>query len=253
MIDMDHARKYWQYEYDVTARYMIPLLEHWGVRVIGARILDIGCGEGGGLSSMHDHGARCHGFDIDEYRIEMFHALQGERAMEVTTGSIYSDHPPFSGKTFDLVVLHDVFEHLERKDDALHAIREYLADGGKVLITFPPYFSAYGAHQQRLHTSFARIPFFHLLPFSISYLLPRLKGEPAGMMHEVQKLARLKMGMRKFEQLVRSASFSIEGKRAYLISPNHIRFGLRPISAGPIANIPLVNEIFCSGAAYLLS
>ncbi len=253
MIDLSHARKYWQYEYDVSARYMIPLLEHWGVRISGARVLDIGCGEGGGLSSFHDHGAVCCGFDIDEYRIEVFRALQGGRAMEATSGSIYAEHPPFFGRTFDLVILHDVFEHLERKEDALRTIRRFLATGGKVLITFPPYYSAYGAHQQRLRARFARIPFFHLLPFSLSHVLPGLKHEPAAMVHEVQKLARLKMGLRKFEQTVRSASFSIEAKRAYLISPNHIRFGLRPVSAGPIAGIPLVNEILCSGVAYLLS
>jgi hypothetical protein len=66
----DHDRKYWQYEYDVADRFIVPLLDSWGVRPAGAAVLDVGCGEGGGLCALHDRGGSCAGFDIDESRVQ---------------------------------------------------------------------------------------------------------------------------------------------------------------------------------------
>jgi hypothetical protein len=120
-------------------------------------------------------------------------------------------------------------------------------------VTFPPYYSAFGAHQQHLRTLFARMPFFHLVPFGLSVVLPRLKNEHPHIVEEVKKLGRLKMGMASFENIVTEGDLRVVHRQAYLISPNHIRFGLRPVSAGPLSRIPLIREIMCSGVVYLLS
>jgi hypothetical protein len=127
-----------------------------------------------------------------------------------------------------------------------------MAPGAGLMITFPPYYSAYGAHQQHLRANFARLPFFHLLPFALSGVLPRLAGEYPHVVEEVQKLGRLKMGMGKFERLAATAGFAVAGKQAYLISPNHIRFGLTPVPAGPLSSVPLLGELLCTGVVYLL-
>jgi SAM-dependent methyltransferase len=248
----EHTRGYWQYEYDVSAGSMIPLLRGWGRTLEGASVLDVGCAEGGGLCALHDSGAACVGFDIDAPRVEAAIALRGDRAIDFTTGDIYRDPLPYAGRTFDLVTLHDVFEHLDHKLAMLGRLAAYLRPGGAILITFPPYYSAYGAHQQHLRASYAHIPFFHLLPLSLSFLLPRMKNELPHIVEEVGKLGRLKMGMRKFERLADDAHLRIAHKQAYLISPNHIRFGLTPIPAGPIAGFPIIGELVSSGVVYLL-
>ena len=80
-----------------------------------------------------------------------------------------------------------------------------------------------------------------------------MKGEDSLIIEEVQKLVRNKMGMRKFEALVGESEVTIVGKQAYLISPNHIRFGFKPIPAGPVAEIPVLGELMCTGVVYLLS
>lgn len=80
-----------------------------------------------------------------------------------------------------------------------------------------------------------------------------MAAEDPSIVQEVRKLGRLRMGMRAFEQIARSSGMKVERKQAYLISPNHIRFGLRPIAAGPVAGIPLVGEVLCTGVVYLLS
>lgn len=248
----EHSRRYWQYEYDVVSRYMLPLMKRWGVSIGGASVLDVGCGEGGGMCAMSDAGARICGFDIDELRIEIAKELMGPRNIPVTAGDMYAPDRPFTGKTFDIVVLHDVFEHLEDKAETLRQLVTYLAPGGVLFMTFPPYFSAFGAHQQTLSTPYLRIPFVHLVPFVVSTLLPRIPTESQFAVREVQKLARMKMGMSGFERIIKRGNLHVAAMRAYLIGPNHIRFGLTPVSAGMIGRIPIVREFLASGVVYLL-
>ena len=213
----------------------------------------MGCGEGGGLCAIHDAGAAlCCGFDLEGGRLEAGKQLRDARPIDMTTGNLYEDKLPFTEHQYDVVVLHDVFEHLDRKDDVMRKLMAYAKPTGKIMITFPPYYSAYGAHQQLLHTAWAKIPFFHLLPFALSKVLPRLKGEDPYFVEEIQKLGRLKMGMKKFEAIVKRNGVSIAGKQAYLISPNHIRFGLKPIPAGKVSEIPVIGEVACTGVVYLL-
>jgi ubiquinone/menaquinone biosynthesis C-methylase UbiE len=250
----EHTKRYWQYEYDVAAKYMIPLLERWGAAVKGASVIDVGCGEGGGLCAMYDANAvSCCGFDIEAGRVEAAKKLKGERNMFLTTGNLYEPLLPYSENQYDIVVLHDVFEHLDNKDAVMQKLAAYMKPGGRLMITFPPYYSAYGAHQQLLHTSWAKMPFFHLMPFALSKILPRLKGESQYFVDEIRKLGRLKMGMKMFEDIVARNGLNVAGKQSYFISPNHIRFGLKPIPAGKIAEIPVLGEVVCTGVVYLLS
>lgn len=250
----DQTRKYWQYEYDVAAKYMIPLLEHWGASVKGASIIDVGCGEGGGLCAMYDaDAASCCGFDIEVGRVDAANQLKGERNIPLAIGNLYGEGLPFSTVQYDLVILHDVFEHLDKKNEVMKKLAAYAKPSGKIMITFPPYYSAYGAHQQLLNNHWAKTPFFHLVPFALSKILPRLKGEHPHIVEEIQKLGRLKMGMKKFEAIVERNGLKVAGKQAYLISPNHIRFGLKPIPAGKVAEIPVLGEVACTGVVYLLS
>ena len=248
-----HTKKYWQYEYDVAMRYMVPLLERWGVRMQDSLIIDVGCGEGGGLCAMYDNGARSFGFDIDQLRVEAAEWLKEERDIRFATGNLYEESLPFADTQYDLVVLHDVFEHLEQKEKMMARLKGFVKPTGRLLITFPPYFSAFGAHQQHLSAPFARLPFFHLIPFTLTWLLPRMTGEDSSVVQEVRKLGRFRMGMRAFEGIARSSGLKVVQKQAYLISPNHIRFGLRPVPAGPICGIPFLGELLCTGVVYLLS
>jgi len=248
------TQTYWQYEFDVTAKYMIPLLNSWGMPVKGASVVDVGCGEGGGLSAMYDAGAAlCCGFDLEVGRVEAAQQLKGARTIPMTTGNLYEENLPYADTRYDIVVLHDVFEHLDRKDEVMKKLMAYAKPDGKIMITYPPYYSAYGAHQQLLRTPWVKIPFFHLIPFALTTILPRLKNELPHIVEEILKLGRLKMGMKKFEAIAHRNGLTMAGKQAYLISPNHIRFGLKPIPAGQVAEIPVIGEIVCTGVVYLLA
>ncbi len=249
----DHDRRYWQYEYDITARYIIPLLKYWQIPTAGASLLDVGCGDGGNMCALIDAGLRCKGFDIESRRIELAECMKGERQCEFRTGDLAADPRPFQNERFNLVFLHDVFEHLEQKEEMLRILGGYLAPVGQIVMTFPPYYSAYGAHQQLLTSPLGRIPFIHLVPGFCGKIFSRLPGETPVFVTEIQKLARLRMGISTFENIVRRTGFSIRAKRLYLISPNHIRFGFRPVGAGILGNIPGIREILVSGVVYILS
>jgi SAM-dependent methyltransferase len=249
----DHDRWYWQYEYDITARYLIPLLQKWGVPMAGVSLLDVGCGDGGNMCALIDAGLRCKGFDLDLRRVELAEHMKGNRLCEFKTGDLASGTRPYENERFDLIFLHDVFEHLEEKEEMLDVLGRYLIPGGQIIITFPPYYSAYGAHQQLLTSWLGRIPFVHLIPGMCSTIFPGLKGEASIFTAEIQKLAGLKMGISCFENIVERAGLFIRARQFYLTSPNHIRFGIRPTHAGILGKIPIVREIAVSGVVYLIS
>ena len=73
------------------------------------------------------------------------------------------------------------------------------------------------------------------------------------MVDEIQKLRSLKMGIRRFETLAVGAGYSIDAKKFYLIGPNHIRFGLSPVSGDFLKAVPFLRELMVSGVVYLLT
>ncbi len=247
----EHDNIYWQYEYDVVAKHLVPLLTEWGLNSKSKTLLDVGCGDGGGVSAFYDAGFVCKGFDIETRRVELANAMRATRDFEMVYGNIYDENFPYSKEHFDLIVLHDVFEHLEKKESVLEKLKSCLKSDGRILITFPPYYSAYGAHQQLLKSKMGKFPFFHLLPFSIPFLIDKFPNEEKLFVEEIKKLASLKMGIRKFEKLSNSSGLSIEKVKKYIIGPNHIRFGLQPVSAGWFGKFPILNELISSGVIYL--
>lgn len=249
----EHDKKYWQYEYDVVAKHLLPLLNERGLYSNSKTLLDVGCGDGGGVSAFYDAGFVCKGFDIETRRVELANAMRGTRDFEMVYGSIYDEDFPCSKEQFDLIVLHDVFEHLEKKELVLEKLKSCLKSDGRILITFPPYYSAYGAHQQLLSSKAGKIPFFHLFPFAISSIIDKLPNEHRSFIEEIKKLAKLKMGINKFESLVTESKLKIFSKKKYIIGPNHIRFGLKPVGAGIFGEIPVINELISSGVVYLLT
>jgi len=248
----EHDRFYWQYEYDVVAKYLLPLMREWGVKIEGGAVLDVGCGDGGALAALHDAGMIGKGFDREPRRIELALEMCSGRTIEVTVGEIGAEELPFAAETFDLVVLHDVLEHLEEKAEALETLKGYLKPDGKLLITFPPFYSAFGGHQQLLRSKLCRIPFIHLFGLTRNLILPSLRHENKSFVEEVQRLGRMKFGIKSFENLARKTRLRILKKKMYLISPNHIRFGLRPLGAGFLGEIPVLREFVVTGTVYLL-
>lgn len=113
-----------------------------------ARILEIGCGTGGNLSMLAQHG-QVSAIEMDAHAIEL--AQQNTHTIYDIRQGHFPDNNPFGQQQFDLICLFDVLEHIEQDQVTLIAIKSLLAPQGRLLITVPAYQWLWGTHDEFLH------------------------------------------------------------------------------------------------------
>jgi SAM-dependent methyltransferase len=105
-----------------------------------ARILDIGCANGGLLLRLKEMGfANVCGFDLPAGCVQNTKKL----GIEAHFGSV-TEHPPGIGK-FDLIILSHVMEHLRDVHQAVRGLEQLLQTGGHIYIEVPDA-SEYASH-----------------------------------------------------------------------------------------------------------
>ena len=124
------------------------------------RMLDIGCGVGAFVRRLADLSAHVYGVDIDGERVR-----RGAQAVPGLAMAV-SENLPFQDSAFDLVLLHEVLEHV--RDDAL-TLREacrVTRPGGHVVIFCPNRLYPFETHGVFLGKRyvFGNIPLVNYLP-----------------------------------------------------------------------------------------
>ena len=142
--------------------------------------LDIGCGMGEMSLEMARRGCRqVTGIDKDPYYIEIARRCARERQLEdKVTFRCMDVHEMPDEQEYDIVLSHEMLEHVERPADFLRRMDEVLksnsAGGGRIVMAFGPLFhSPFGDHMNRFFR--IRIPWMGLL-FSEAAIL-RLRRE----------------------------------------------------------------------------
>lgn len=100
------------------------------------RVLDVGCGDGYLMSLISALSEDVIGIDTDHSGVRQAdRKLKSLRNCRVVQASCYE--VPFDDGSFDLVLMTDVFEHLERPDLSIREICRVLTTNGSLMLTTP--------------------------------------------------------------------------------------------------------------------
>ena len=126
----------------------------------GKRILDVGCGVGAFVRRLRQFSPSVYGMDVDAERVR-----EGAEQLP-NLGLSVGEYLPFRDGTFDVILLHEVLEHVKDEEATLRETKRVLAPGGKVIIFCPNRLYPFETHGIFLgrHYIFGNIPFVNYLP-----------------------------------------------------------------------------------------
>jgi SAM-dependent methyltransferase len=129
----------------------------------GKRILDMGCGVGAFVRRLGEYSGEVYGTDIDRE-----HVAEGTQEVP-NLGLAVCEAVPFADNTFDVIILHEVLEHVTDDQQTLREAKRVLAPGGRVIIFCPNRlypFETHGIFVGKRYV-FGNIPFINYLPNGI--------------------------------------------------------------------------------------
>lgn len=243
-----------------TARkYYIDYLQTYLTLTPHTRVLEIGCGEGGNLLPFAEAGCEVKGIDLSETRIQQAHHFfeaAGQQATFACENFITADKPATEEERYDLLLIHDVIEHIEQpyKHDFLSHLHPFLKRDGIVFIGFPAWQMPFGGHQQIVHGFVSKLPFVHLLPMRLYTWLLHTSGQNERDISELQSIKRSAMTIENFEKLCDATGFTPIKRTLWFINPHYEqKFNLRPRRLNKaIGCIPRLRNYFTTSVFYLL-
>lgn len=217
------TKRNFRMQYRLAVHTLIPWLEQLKVLPARPAVCEIGCAEGGVLDAFVERGTSyALGTDILGPLLDQISApIAKDFGFDVTFAHhdvIMDEIPEVWRERFDVVLLRDVIEHLDDPRIALKNIARIMKPGGVILITFPPYTSPYGGHQQLLDTTLGNLPFVHLLPKRLFFSMID-NGDPVNQ-EELRRLHRIRCSSDGIKQAALSAGMTVVDERY---------FGLRPV------------------------
>lgn len=238
-----------------SREFFIPYIEPFLTINAQVKILEIGCGEGGNLLPFAQLGCEVVGVDMASAKILQAREIFAQQNAD----GIFIDSDIFKLKEleqqFDLIILHDVIEHIDDKELFLFKIRQYLKSNGLVFVAFPAWQMPFGGHQQIARTKFiSHFPFLHLLPRALYRATMQACGEKEDTLRELLSIKKTRCSIEKFLQIVSKAEYRIVDNQLYFINPHYkVKFGLKPVKLGRIiARTPYVRGFFATSCFYML-
>lgn len=130
---------YAQGKYDITTRWLKKRIAP------GHLLLNIGCGSGEFNGAAHAMGLRVIGCEPEAHAYELARANLPEGCEVRRCGLLELESEPA-----DIIVMHDVLEHIEDDAAAVGAIHRLLKPGGTAVISVPAYQWLFGHHDVQL-------------------------------------------------------------------------------------------------------
>lgn len=251
-----NRRQYFRELAETSEKYYIPYIESFvHIDWSHAYVLEIGCGEGGNLLPFARRGSVVYGVDMAEGRIKQAtEFFEEERQDGVFISSDIFELDELQHK-FDLILLHDVIEHIADKQQFMQKAAQYLAPGGTLFVGFPAWQMPFGGHQQTARSKVvSHLPFIHLLPKTLYKSLLQLAGESDRKIAELLDIRSTGTTVESFRQTAAECGYAIIDQRLYFINPHYeAKFGMRPRRLWLfIATIPYLRNFFSTSCFFLL-
>jgi SAM-dependent methyltransferase len=137
----------------------------------GASVLDIGSGVGSFVVACRKRGFQAFGIEPDRIgqggRISSIQIARRRLKNQVFAVGV-GERLPFADRSFDLITLNQVLEHVAEQAAVLHEALRVLKDGGAIYVASPNYLRFYEPHY--------KIKWFPLLPKFLGRLYLRLRA-----------------------------------------------------------------------------
>lgn len=238
-----------------SEKYFVPYINRYKLIKPGQRILEIGCGDGGNLLPFAKLGCAVIGVDMAETRIIDARRFFEEAGAEGTF--IASDIFKLKNleASFDIIICHDVLEHIGDKQTFLYNLQRYLKPDGVAFISFPAWQMPFGGHQQTLRNKWtSHLPFIHLLPDFLYSAIMRAGGADKRCIDGMLDIKRTRCSIELFERLIKRTKAQIINRQLYFINPHYeIKFHLKPRRLNAvIGSIPYVRDFFTTSCFYMI-
>ena len=251
-------KQYFEELANTSRRYYIPHLQRHMVSGRPTRVLEIGCGEGGNLLPFAEAGCAVTGIDINAPKIESANQLFEKSGQSGTF--ILSDfmavEPPIEEEKYDIVIVHDVIEHIEApfKTAFMKHMKLFMREDAVAFFAFPAWQMPFGGHQQICAGKISKIPYIHLLPTGLYRRILHAAGESDSTIEGLLSIKRSKMPIEKFERLAKNVGLKPESRSRWLINPHYEeKFGLHPRrEVFPFSSLRWVRNFYTTSVWYLL-
>jgi 2-polyprenyl-3-methyl-5-hydroxy-6-metoxy-1,4-benzoquinol methylase len=132
----------------------------------GRKMLDVGCGEGFALAYFRQQGWQVRGLDFSSAGVE----AQNPSCIDaLETGDVFAllDQENKESRTYDVIILQNVLEHVIDPVDLLGSLKSVVSRGGVLVVTVPNDFS--GIQKEALSSGHIDNEFWVALPDHLSY------------------------------------------------------------------------------------
>ncbi len=256
---LDPGKK-WRQQYLTSKNHILPFTLERVDLSPDARILEIGCGEGGVLKAFIERGFVCYGIDLSPSRIENARSILKEEVQKKSVTfyafDIHDDqHFKHLFGKIDLVILKDAIEHIHDQEKFLIALHKFMKPGGSVFLSFPPWRNPFGGHQQIAVSVLKYIPWFHILPRSFYRAILKCFGESDNSIQELLEIYDTRLSIRRFEKILSLSNWKIRRRQFFLVNPGYeVKFGLKPRKQIELIScIPGVRDFVSTAVYYIVN
>lgn len=247
-------RRYFDESANTSRKFYLNYLADFTEINAETRVLEVGCGEGGNLLPFAELGCHVTGIDYAEFRIEQAKEFFSASGYEGTFISADFFEMPKPEEKYDIILIHDVIEHVQQKDIFVEKLRQFFKETSIVFWGFPAWQMPFGGHQQICKSKIcASLPFIHLLPTSMYKGVLKMFGESEGNIKELIEIKQCRITIEFFELLMERCGYAVLNRKLWWINPHYEqKFGLKPIKLNRyLARIPYIRNFISSSCFYI--